>query len=383
MRTHSTVRFMSDSVPQYIQSKLQQRQSENNFRSLTLKQGLVDFTSNDYLGLSRNAELHKTVLEEVKNLPLGSTGSRLLSGNSQYVQDLETYLAQLHQSEDALLFNSGFDANYGLLSTLPYRGHTIVYDELVHASMHDGIKASKATGIPFKHDNVSDLEVKLQQAEGLKYVVVESLYSMDGDYSPLKEIAALCEKYNAALIVDEAHATGILGSHGTGRILSEGLQSQCLVRIHTFGKAIGGNGAVVLCSSELKSFLVNYCRPFIFSTALPFYNLAHIKCAYQWLQTPQAAAATEKLFALIKLFRSRLTNTHVELLPGETPVQSVVVTGNDEVRKFATAIQQAGFDVRPILSPTVPRGRERIRICIHSFNSEAEVVKLAETINKL
>lgn len=374
---------MSDSVRQYIQHKLQQRQSENNFRSLTLKPGLIDFTSNDYLGLSKSDALKQAVIAEVKNLPLGSTGSRLLSGNSEYVQQLETYLAQLHHSEDALLFNSGFDANYGLLSTLPYRGQTIIYDELVHASIHDGIKAGKATSVSFKHNNLADLEAKLQQAEGIKYVVVESLYSMDGDFAPLREILALCSQYNAALIVDEAHASGILGTNGTGRILQEGLQGACTARIHTFGKAIGGNGAVILCSSELKSFLVNYCRPFIFSTALPFYNLAHIKCAYQWLQTPEAQAETEKLFALIKLFRSKVTNPHVQLLPGETPVQSVVIPGNDAVRKFALQLQQAGFDVRPILSPTVPRGTERIRICIHSYNSMAEVSSLAENINSL
>lgn len=374
---------MSDSVRQYIQHKLQQRQSENNFRSLTLKPGLIDFTSNDYLGLSKSDALKQAVALEVKTLPSGSTGSRLLSGNSEYVQQLETYLAQLHHSEDALLFNSGFDANYGLLSTLPYRGQTIVYDELVHASIHDGIKAGKATSVSFKHNNLADLEAKLQQAEGIKYVVVESLYSMDGDFSPLREISALCSQYNAALIVDEAHASGILGTNGTGRILQENLQNACTARIHTFGKAIGGNGAVILCSSELKSFLVNYCRPFIFSTALPFYNLAHIKCAYQWLQTPEAQAETGKLFALIKLFRSKVINPHVQLLPGETPVQSVVIPGNDAVRKFALNLQQAGFDVRPILSPTVPRGTERIRICIHSYNSMAEVSSLAENINSL
>lgn len=374
---------MSDSVHQYIQRKLQQRQNENNFRLLTLKTGLIDFTSNDYLGLSCNEELRNTVLEEVKNLPLGSTGSRLLSGNSEYAEALEKYLAKLHQSKDALILNSGFDANYGLLSTLPYRGDTVVYDELVHASMHDGIKAGKAGSISFQHNNIADLEQKLQQATGLKYVVVESLYSMDGDFSPLKEIAALCKKYEAALIVDEAHATGILGPNGTARILNEGLQNDCLARVHTFGKALGGNGAVIFCSSELKALLVNYCRPFIYSTALPFYNLAHIKCAYQWLEAGKSAADVEKLFALVRLFRAALNNAAVELLPGETPVQSVVIPGNTTVRTFAAALQGAGFDVRPILSPTVPKGRERIRICIHSFNSEAEVIKLAETINGL
>lgn len=373
---------MSEDIHRYIQSKLEQRKEENNFRALRLPQNLTDFTSNDYLGLSRDEELKLAVLEEVKQLPSGSTGSRLLSGNSAYAEELEIFLAQYHQSPAALLFNSGFDANYGLLSSLPYRGDTIIYDELVHASIHDGINNSKATGASFFHNDVTDLEEKLKTATGLKYVVVESLYSMDGDFAPLKEIAALCDKYNAGLVMDEAHATGLYGSKGEGRVLSEGIADKCLARIHTFGKTIGGNGAVVLCSEELKSFLINYCRPFIYSTALPYHSLAHIKCAYQILDTIELKERREKLFSLVRLFREILGagDKKFLLLSGESPVQSIIVSGNGAVKKFAEAIRNQGFDVRPILYPTVPVGKERIRICIHSFNTEKEVCKLAETI---
>lgn len=376
---------MSEDIHRYIESKLQQRKEENNFRSLRLPQNLTDFTSNDYLGLALDEKLKQLVLEEVKQLPAGSTGSRLLSGNSAYAEELERFLANYHQCEDALLFNSGFDANYGLLSSLPYRGDTILHDELVHASIHDGIKNSKATGIAFKHNDVADLEEKLKTANGLKYVVVESLYSMDGDFAPLKQIAALCKTYGAGLIIDEAHATGLYGEKGEGLALTEGIANDCLARVHTFGKTIGGNGAAILCSNNLKSFLINYCRPFIYSTALPYHSLAHIKCVYGILATEELKQRRQKLFALVRLFRETLqkNSENFRLLSGESPVQSIIISGNGEVKKIAEAIRNQGFDVRPILYPTVPVGKERIRICIHSFNTPEEVRKLAETINAL
>ena len=192
---------MSLSIDNYIFAKLQQRKEANNFRSLKLTKGLVDFYSNDYLGFARDEALQEKIQQEINantQSSSGSTGSRLLSGNSEYVEALEKYLAEFHRAESALIFNSGFDANYGLLSTLPYRGDTIIYDELVHASFHDGIRNSKANAVSFSHNNMAELEDKLKSASGLKYVVIESIYSMDGDFAPLKEIDALCKKYEAA-----------------------------------------------------------------------------------------------------------------------------------------------------------------------------------------
>jgi 8-amino-7-oxononanoate synthase len=209
-----------DSIRKYIIGKLADRKRDDNFRSLRVVRGGVDFTSNDYLGLARDVHFHELIDEEVNRHKLhgGSTGSRLLSGNNDYVEKLEGKIATFHKAEAALIFNSGFDANYGLLSTLPYKGDTIIYDELVHASIHDGMKASKANKISFRHNDLDDLAEKLNQATGLKYVVTESLFSMDGDTAPLKEIAVLCGRYGAGLIVDEAHATGVLGEgRGTGQ----------------------------------------------------------------------------------------------------------------------------------------------------------------------
>lgn len=376
---------MSTSIHNYILSKLQQRRLENNFRTLKTTNGLVDFYSNDYLGFARDEALREIVQNEIEsqtNSFLGSTGSRLLSGNSEYAETLEKYLGEFHQAEAALIFNSGFDANYGLLSTLPYRGDTIIYDELIHASMHDGIRNSNANSVSFSHNNLGGLEDELKSATGLKYVVIESIYSMDGDYAPLKEIAALCEKYEAGLIVDEAHATGITGSKGQGRVASEIPGAKVVARIHTFGKTIGAHGAVVLCSNELKEFLINYCRPFIYSTALPFHSLAAIKCSYELLKNSNEKRG--KLYSLIALFKKRVkSKENFQLITSDSPIQSLVVSGNKSVKEFALKIQQEGLDVRPILYPTVPKGKERIRICIHSFNTNEEVSKLAETINLL
>ena len=376
---------MSYSIHQYIVSRLQQRKDENNFRSLSVKKGLVDFYSNDYLGFARDEELKRKIEEEVKSNPhalLGSTGSRLLSGNNEYVESLEKYIAEFHHAKSALIFNSGFDANYGLLSTLPYRGDTIIYDELIHASLHDGIRNSKASSISFSHNNLVELEEKLKSARGLKYIVIESVYSMDGDLAPLKEIADLCVKHDAGLIVDEAHATGILGTKGEGRVTSEIPNTKVLARIHTFSKALGVHGAVILCSQELKEFLINYCRPFIFSTALPFHSLAAVKCSYKFLNN--AGNRRKKLSSLIYSFKQQVeTSDRRQLITSNTPIQSIVISGNQNAKDVALKIQQQGLDVRPILYPTVAKGTERIRICLHSFNTEEEVTKLAQTINSL
>ena len=248
--------------------------------------------------------------------------------------------------------------------------------------MHDGIRNSSAASVGFSHNDVADLESKLADSQGLKYVVVESVYSMDGDFAPLKEIADLCGQYDAGLIVDEAHAVGISGDKGRGVVCELQLESKCLARLNTFGKAVGAHGAVLLCSEELKSFMVNYCRPFIYSTSLPFHSLATIKCAHSFLQV--ADERRGKLFELIELFQQQFKgHTKFALTGGRSPIQSLVVQGNEQVKQIALKIQQAGFDVRPILYPTVAKGKERIRICIHSFNTQQEVVKLADEIKAL
>lgn len=374
---------MKPPVDIYIHEQLQKRKSQNNYRSLQSDSDLIDFTSNDYLGLARNPVFFDDVKNELDSFSLskvGSTGSRLLSGNNQFVTDLENDIARWHNSENAILFNTGFTANYGLLSTLPYKGQTVFYDENVHASIHDGIRASKAESAAFKHNDLSHLESLLKNTSGLKYVITESLFSMEGDFAPLRELFLLTKKYDAGLIVDEAHAMGIYGKEGLGC-----WPADCeppLARVCTYGKAFGAQGAVILCSTELKEFLINYCRPLIYSTAPMYYQLAAIKCAYMFIIN--AEPERKELFEKISLFKRKMCESASnQLLPSDSPIQSLIIPGNENVKRAATLIRSSGFDVRPILSPTVPKGTERIRICLHSFNTKDEILNLTRAIHQL
>lgn len=369
---------MSTPVNRYILQKLNERKSQSNLRSLRLPFG-VDFTSNDYLGLALDGVFQQQILEEitVNGLHAGSSGSRLLTGNNTYIEELEKEIAEFHCSEDALFFNSGFDANYGILSALPYRGQTVFYDELVHASIHDGLRNSRGTAVPFSHNNWQELEKMLSVTQGVSYVVVESLYSMDGDFAPLYELADVCKKYEAALIVDEAHAVGLFGRHGAGRVMDLGLETEVFARIITYGKAFGASGATIAGSLALKTFLLNYCRPLIYSTAPSPYVLAAVRCAYRFLQTKEADEKRKALLLHAREFRDSLKELKkLQLLPAWGPVQPILCPGNDNVLKLSAFLQQSGIDARAIKSPTVPAGKERIRICLHSFNTPQQVAKL-------
>ena len=377
---------MNNSVNQYILQKINERKQADNFRALRVKHRLIDFYSNDYLGFARSNELSDRIDLEIRNqksdVRNGSTGSRLLSGNNDYVVEIEKQLAIFHDADCALIFNSGYDANLGVLASIPYKGATIFYDELVHASMHDGMRLSKAEKIAFKHNDVKDLETKLQQHSGLKFIAIEALYSMDGDEAALSEIVTLAKKYDAAIILDEAHSNGIIGAKGEGKAQLEQLHKDIFIRIHTFGEALGAHGAVVLCNSNTNDFLINYCRPFIFSTALPLHSLAAIKVAYEYL--PNATIERKYLAENVSLFKQGFSNPkQFKLLQSKSPIQCLVKQGNGEIKEMAEKIQNAGFDVRAILPPTVPSGKERIRICLHCFNTQEEITGLTQTINNL
>jgi len=210
-----------------ISSELALRKTKGLLRQLPKENNLIDFCSNDYLGLARSKELADKVLSDLEKEQNagGSTGSRLITGNSSFAEELEAFIAEYHKAEAGLLFNSGYDANLGLLSAVPNRNDTVVHDELVHASIRDGIRLGLTKSYAFRHNDLSHLETQLKRAENSIFVVVESVYSMDGDLAPLKEICFLCKKYAAQLIVDEAHATGVFGKKGEGRVVALNLQS--------------------------------------------------------------------------------------------------------------------------------------------------------------
>ena len=366
-----------------LNAALQKRREEDALRGLVVNSGLIDLFSNDYLGLARSKELHQEVEEFVKAKGAGkngSTGSRLLSGNTAFAEELENYIASFHRAEAALIFNSGYDANLGLLSCIAQKGDTVIYDELIHASVHDGLKMNGASTFRFRHNDLVHLEERLKTAAGNIFVVVESVYSMDGDPAPLREIVPVCKRYDANLIVDEAHATGVFGKSGEGMVNELGLEKEVFARVHTFGKALGVHGAAVLGSELLREYLVNFSRPFIYTTALPFHSLAAIRCAYERMQ--RSDNEREKLVALIDLFRKECGD-ELALIESRSPIQCVIIEGNTNVKQVAGGLCEEGFDVRPILSPTVPKGQERLRICLHSFNSAQEVTRLAKCLIKL
>ena len=237
----------------FLDKKLNERKENNAFRQLRLPDNKIDFCSNDYLGIVKNNLINQTSF-----LKHGSTGSRLLAGNYLLIEKTEKILADFHNAEAGLIFNSGYDSNIGLLSCVPQRGDTIIYDYLSHASLRDGIRLSFAKAFSFLHNDLEDLEKKLKAAVGNIFVVTESVFSMDGDFAPLIKISLLCEKYNASLIIDEAHATGVVGEKGEGLVQHLNLQTKCFARIHTFGKAVGAHGAIILGSKKLKDYLINF-----------------------------------------------------------------------------------------------------------------------------
>lgn len=363
----------------YIKQQLAERQSAGNYRELKPESGLADFCSNDYLGFARSVTLKDSIEAEVNQYAdskNGSTGSRLLAGNSHYAEELEASIAAFHGFEAGLIYNSGYDANLGLFSSLPQRGDTIIIDELAHASIIDGARLSYANRYSFKHNDTDSLQGKLKHAKGTIYIAVESIYSMDGDAVPLKAIASIAQQYGAHLIVDEAHATGVSGS---GLVEELNLQAQVFAKVVTFGKALGCHGAVVLGSDPLRHYLINFSRSFIYTTAAPFHQLAAIKMAYRLLQ--QSGPEQELLHRNIRFFKEQFIN-QANLIPSDSAIQCLLLKSNDRAKALSDLLQAGGFDVRPILSPTVAAGSERVRICLHSFNTLTELGQLTDLINQ-
>jgi 8-amino-7-oxononanoate synthase len=377
-----------------LRRSLEERSAAESLRSLSVGRNLIDFCSNDYLGFSRSKILKDRIREEeLRHVEqyIGSTGSRLISGNSDYYESLERSIAAFHSAASGLIFNSGYDANLGVFSSVPQRNDIILYDQLVHASIRDGIRLSHARAFSFDHNDSEALErrLKLQIDEGSPsdaersvYVAVESVYSMDGDCAPLAEMVEVCRRYGANLIVDEAHATGVFGTRGEGMVVELGLENEIFARVHTFGKALGSHGAIVLGSATLRSYLINFARSFIYTTALPFHSLAAIRSGYELLK--ESGEFVQALRANISSFKSRLGRDIMgRIIPSISAIQCIIVPGNPKVKAASRELKDAGFDVRPIMHPTVPGGSERIRICLHAFNTEKEIEDLTNKLKVL
>jgi 8-amino-7-oxononanoate synthase len=371
-----------DNLEALLKKRLDDRAQMGSLRTLRHNDPtLIDFTSNDYLGLARSTSLAERIHTRIEaSQPNGATGSRLLSGNSPQHEAVEKKLAHLFKSESSLLFSSGYNANLAVLSALPQRGDTILYDELSHASLKDGARLSLAKRLNFKHNDLDDLALKLKHAQGQAFIVVESIYSMDGDRCPLAELVALADKHQAIVVLDEAHSTGVEGLDGSGMAVSLGLEDRIGVRVYTFGKAMGLHGACVAGSKALMQYIVNFSRPFIYTTAMPFQQLVAIDCAFDYLK---------ENIQLQQILRENVTR-YVKAVDGisqrtisHSAIQTLIVPGNDNIRRVAGRLQGKGYDVRPILSPTVPAGTERLRICLHTYNTEQQILGLTEELKKL
>ncbi len=376
--------------PKALSQKLQQREANNALRKLPVPNDLIDFASNDYLGFAQSEAIfnhtHDYLLEH--NIKInGATGSRLISGNHKLYQITEDCIAHFHQSEAALIFNSGYDANLGFFSSVPQRNDVILFDELCHASIRDGIQMSHAKSYKFQHNDVADLERLLQKLSTEShqpttfFIVTESVFSMDGDSPNLPELVKISEQYNGYLVIDEAHALGVFGEQGEGLVQSVGLQDQIFARIMTFGKGLGCHGASILGSAELKNYLVNFARSFIYTTGLSPHSVATILTAYQHLITEKRA---------LQLLKDNIVHFNQEkvqygLKPlfvySKSAIQCAIIPGNDKVKFIANQLQEKGFDVKAILSPTVPEGQERLRFCLHSYNSEKEISEVIQTLS--
>jgi 8-amino-7-oxononanoate synthase len=382
-------------LPKYLLQKLENRKLNNSLRNLSEQNNLVDFSSNDYLGFAKNDvifnETHQYLVN--RNIKInGATGSRLLSGNHNLYTDTEQLIAEFHQSESALMFNSGYDANVGFFSAVPQRNDVILYDEWCHASIRDGIRLSNAKSYKFNHNDFEDLEKLIlrfiiHNSQSTIYIATESVFSMDGDCPDLEKMVQISNKHSCKLVVDEAHALGVFGNlenfGSEGLVQKHHLQDNVFARIVTFGKGLGCHGAAVLGCQNLKDYLINFSRSFIYTTGLSPHAVATIKQAYIFLENNKAIV--EKLRENIIFFNKQkeLLGLSSIFVGSESAIQSAIITGNVTVKNIAHQLQINNFDVRPILSPTVAEGQERLRICLHSYNSENEILELLQVLRML
>lgn len=336
----------------------------------------ADFSSNDYLGYASRPYADDAALST------SGAASRLLRGEHQFWRDVETRLADWHGGEAALMFSSGYAANEGLLSTVIEPGDWVASDALNHASIIDGLRLAKADRFVFPHLDLGRLEEGLRAAPvvGERFVVVESLYGMDGDVAPLRAIADLAERYAAALIVDEAHATGCWGDQGGGWVDQLSLRGRVLATMHTGGKALGVPGAYVVGSQRLRDLLINRCRHFIFTTAMPPRIGGWWKQALDRVRNDQEGRS--RLRANAQRFRTALAARGLNV-SGESYIVPIVLGPDAAAVAAAEELQRQGFDVRAIRPPTVPEGAARLRISIHADHDATTLDALADAVARI
>jgi 8-amino-7-oxononanoate synthase len=363
-----------------MRARLEERHQTKALRDVLPPSALLDFSSNDYLGLASSGELAARVAERLQSLSAtgaaraGAGASRLLGGNFPLLEELEAHAAAFHRSEAALFFPTGYAAQSGLISTVAARGDLILYDALVHASAHEGMRLSPARRVPFAHNDPAALAAAAETAGPLApgaqvFVLVESIYSMDGDLAPLADIATVCQARGWQLIVDEAHAGGLAGPHGEGLVYALDLQDRIFARVITYGKAFGAAGGMVLGSALLRRYLINYCRAFIYSTGPLVSQVVTVQEAYALVAAADAARA--RLRDLRRVLVDGLApRWHLPSGPPERDSPSAIVPiycpGNEQVLALSAQLAAAGYDLKAVRAPTVAAGGERLRCGLHA-----------------
>ncbi|MFT5244523.1 MAG: 8-amino-7-oxononanoate synthase [Psychroserpens sp.] len=373
-----------------IQPELNQQQQNDVLQKGALPNDLIDFASNDYLGFSQSEIIfrntHKYLIKN-KFIEEAASGSQFLSGNHKLHQETEAFIANFHQTETALIFNSGRDATIGFFSAVPQKGDLILYDELCNASIRDGIQLSNAKAYKFNHNDFEDLERLIQshrhknQEPTSIYIVTESVFSMDGDCPNLEELVRISDKHHCYLVVDESHALGVFGSKGEGFVQMLGLHERLFARILTFENGLGCRGAAILGSVKLRDCLVNFAQSFIYSNGLYPHDVVRVLMAYNYLdsENPNSAALCKNIIHFNQ--EKNMLGLKQLFVHSKSAIQSAIIPGNENVIAIAQKLQEKGFDVKRVLSPTVPEGQERLRFCLHSYNSTEEISEVLRLLS--
>lgn len=355
--------------------------AQHRRRQLVPRKG-ADFSSNDYLGLSQAPEMRQIALAALeRGVAIGSGGSRLLRGNDPEHEALEVEAAEFFGAESALYFPAGFTANAALFSTLPQSGDLVVYDSLVHASAHDGMRGGRAECVPFAHNdaNAADDAIKRWRrsgARGRAWIAAESVYSMEGDVAPIAELMQVADRHDAFFVIDEAHATGVLGPEGRG--LASGFEGrENVISLHTCGKALGVQGGLLCGPALLRDIFVNFCRPFIFATAPSPLIAAIVRGVLKFSkEQPQRRERLAKLVA----FTNREIEARCGVAPSNSHILPVILGGNERTMDVAAALQARGLDIRGIRPPTVAKGASRLRIALSLHHDEASVSSMLDIL---
>jgi 8-amino-7-oxononanoate synthase len=356
-----------------LAARLAALRDADQLRDLQIPAG-VQLNSNDYLGLSTHPRLKQAITRAVEaDAHVASTGSRLLSGHHERWDALESLFAEFAGAEAALYFSSGYAANVGLLSSVLTADDAVFSDAANHASLIDGARLSRAKKVVFPHLDLNYLENALRRetSPGQKVIVVESIFSMDGDHAPLPELLELSEKYGAFLVVDEAHATGVDGPEGRGAAYNMRRSDRILATVHTCGKALASMGAFVAGSRTLCDFLINEARPFIFTTALPSYCAAHVQEAMALAMAADGERAY--LQQLSERLRTGMRAAGFDSRRSDSQIVPLVLGPNEAAVRFAAAVSAAGFAVRAIRPPTVPAGSARLRLSLNAGLSTGDI----------